>query len=93
MDVTSLFTNIPQEEGLTTVCRAYEHFHGNNPSIPTHYLREMLSLTLKENSFQFNGKNGYPQICGTTMGNKMAVAFANVFMADIETKILSKSVT
>ena len=27
MDVTSLYTNIPQEEGITTVCNAYENFH------------------------------------------------------------------
>ena len=41
--------------------------------------------------FQFNGKN-YLQIHGTAMGTKMAVAFANIFMAHIETQILSKSV-
>ena len=91
MDVTSLYTNIPQEEGITTVCRAYENFHKNNPPIPTHYLREMLRLILKENYFQFNGKN-YLQIHGTAMGTKMATAFANIFMAEIETQILSKSV-
>ena len=84
MDVTSLYTNIPQEEGITTVCRAYENFHRNNPPIPTQYLREMLRLILKENSFQFNGKI-YLQIHGTAMGTKKAVAFANIFMADIET--------
>ena len=27
MDVTSLYTNIPQEEGIDTVCRAYEIFY------------------------------------------------------------------
>jgi len=26
MDVISLYTNIPQEEGITTVCEAYEEF-------------------------------------------------------------------
>ena len=26
MDVTSLYTNIPQEEGIETVCRAYDIF-------------------------------------------------------------------
>ena len=51
----------------------------------------MLSLILKENSFQFNGKN-YLQIHGTAMGIKMAVASANIFMANIETQILSHSV-
>ena len=48
MDVTSLYTNIPQEEGITTVCHAYETFYIENPPIPTRYLREMLSLILKE---------------------------------------------
>ena len=44
MDVTSLYTNIPQEEGITTVCKAYEAFHNNKPPIPSHYLKEMLKL-------------------------------------------------
>ena len=57
MDVTSLYTNIPQEEGITIVCNAYKKFHANNPPIATNFLREMLSLILKENSFQFNGKD------------------------------------
>ena len=42
MDVTSLYKNIPQEEGITTVCNAYKRFHSNKPPIPTHFLRDML---------------------------------------------------
>ena len=57
MDVSSLYTNIPQEDGITIVCNAYENFHAQKPPIATKFLREMLSLVLKENSFQFNGKN------------------------------------
>ena len=90
MDVTSLYTNIPQEEGITTVCNTYERFHSNKPPIPTHYLREMLRLILQENSFQFHGKH-YLQTHGTAMGTKMAVSFANLFMAAVETEILSNS--
>ena len=48
MDVSSLCTNIPQEEGTSIVCEAYEKFHNYNTPIPTHYLREMLGLILKE---------------------------------------------
>ena len=90
MDVTSLYTNIPQEEGITIVCNAYENFHAKNPPIATNFLREMLSLILK-NSFQFNGKD-YLQTHGTAMGTKMAVAFANIFMASIEKEIRRQSI-
>ena len=64
--------------------------HNHNPPIPTRYLREMLGLLLKENSFQFNGDN-YLQTHGTAMGTKMAVSFANIFMAEIETKLMQQN--
>ena len=92
IDVTSLYTNIPQEEGITTVCEAYEELYEENPPIPIRYLREMPSLILQENSFQFNGKD-YLQTHGTAMETKMAVAFANIFMAKIENEILRQSTT
>ena len=75
MDVSSLYTNIPQEEGTDIVCKAYERFHNHNPPIPTHYLREMLGLILKENSFQFNGLENYLQTHGTAMGTKKKTHF------------------
>ena len=90
MDVTSLYTNIPQEEGIDTVCEAYETFYKKDTLIPTHSLRELLRLILQENSFQFDGKN-YLQTHGTAMGTKMAVAFANIFMSAVETEIINKS--
>ena len=92
MDVTSLYTNIPQEEGITTICHAYDTFYMTTPPIPTHYLREMLRLILQENSFQFNGKD-FLQTHGTAMGTKTAVSFANIFMAKIETAIIDQQST
>ena len=56
MDVTSLYTNIPQEEGIETVCKAYDSFYKDSPPIPTQYLKRALKLILQENSFEFNGK-------------------------------------
>ena len=88
MDVTSLYTNIPQEEGITTVREGYEEFCERKPPIPARFLREMLiGLILQENSFQFSGKD-YLQTHGTAMSTKMAVAFANIFMAKIEKEIV-----
>ena len=55
-------------------------------------LREMLSRILQENSFQYNG-NDFLHSHGTVMGKKMAVAFANIFMAKIERPILRQSNT
>ena len=82
MDATSLYTNIPQEEGIHIVCKAYDAFYKTEPPIPTHLLQRALRLILTENFFQFNG---------TVMGTKMAVAFANIFMAKVETEIISQS--
>lgn len=47
MDVTGLYyTNIPQEEGIEIVCRAYETFYGNELPIPTHFLSLWRKLRL-----------------------------------------------
>ena len=43
----------------------------------------MQSLILKENSIHFNGQH-YLQALGTAMGNEMAVALANIFVAKLE---------
>ena len=88
MDFTSLYTNIPQEEGINIVCNAYEAFHRKEPPSPTRLLQRALKLILAEDSFQFNGKN-YLHIHGTAMGTNMAVAFANIFMTKVETEILN----
>ena len=92
MDISSLYTNIPQEEGTEIVCKANDSFHDCNTPIPTRFLREMLGLILNENSFQFNGEN-YLQTHGTAMGTKMAISFANIFMAKVETTLIQQSET
>ena len=89
LDVCSLYTNIPQDEGIITVCRYYEDHYKSALPIPTADLRELsMQLILEENSFKFNDKH-YLQTHGIAMGIKMAVAFSIIFMADIEKKLLS----
>ena len=86
--VTSLFTNIPHNEGIEIGLQSVWKFLQSNPPSPTHYMREMLRLILKETSFQFNGKL-YLQTHRTAMGTKTAVSSANIFMSYIETQSLS----
>ena len=69
-DVTSLYANIPQEEGTQVVCKAYNKYYQNNQPVPTEFLREMLRLILKENSFKFTNKS-YLQLSGCAMGTKI----------------------
>ena len=70
--------------------KAYEDFYKNHLPIPSKFLRQMLCLILKKNSFQFNRRH-YLQTHGTATVTKMTVAFANIFMAKIEKGIISKS--
>ena len=72
------------------MCTAYETFYNDTPPIPKRLLRKALRLILQENSFQFNKQNNL-QTHETTMGSKMAVAFANIFMVEIEKQVLNKS--
>ncbi len=48
MEVTSLYTNIPQEVVIKTVSETYGEFHQGNPPASTRFLREMISLILQE---------------------------------------------
>ena len=78
----SLYTNIPQDEGIQTVLDMLDsHPDTNRPN--NNILKRMMTYILKYNYFQFNNDN-YLQIHGTAMGTKFAPSFANIFMAHIE---------
>ena len=48
MNVASLYTNTPQEEGINIVCTAYETFYNDTPPIPKCLLRKALRLICKK---------------------------------------------
>jgi hypothetical protein len=52
---------------------------------------EILTLVLKNNKFTFD-ENHYLQINGTVMGTKMAPCYANIFMGDLEERLLLSSI-
>ena len=90
LDVSSLYTNIPQSEGIDVICRHYEDHYEQKLPIPTNDLRELMRLILEENSFKFNERH-FLQTHGVAMGTKMAVAFSVIFMADLEKRLLTAS--
>ena len=83
-DVISLYTIIPQKEGLDDTENVLNK--RNNPNISTSFLIRLLEIVLSENIFEFSDQL-YKQNVGTSMGTHPAPAFANNFMAKIDIKI------
>ncbi|KAJ1088372.1 hypothetical protein NDU88_001529 [Pleurodeles waltl] len=87
-DVTSLYTNIPHDDGLMALSEALNKRTVKKPS--TNVLTNFARVILKSNNFTFNGKH-YLQIQGTSMGTRMAPSYANIFMGKLEDYILASS--
>ena len=91
LDVTSLYTNIPNDEGIEVISETLKRERKGEVNPKNESLVDLLEMVLKNNNFQFNNEN-YLQISGTAMGTRVAPSYANLFMADLETKLLDKSV-
>ena len=89
-DVVSLFTIIPQDEGVE--CNRQALNKRTHQSVPTEFIIRLLEIVLSENIFQFSEKY-YKQNVGTSMGSHPAPSFANNFMAKIDKMIIKISQT
>ena len=79
IDVSSLYTNIPQDEGTEACLDAIDATEASH--IPRDVLRQRV--------FSFDGKM-YEQIQGTAMGTKIAPSYANLFMDKFERAFLAQ---
>ena len=80
MDVRSLYTNIPNNEGIQAV---KDTINASPSKMPTRVITTFLILILTLNNFIFNGIN-YLQTKGCAMGTKCAPTYANIFMGKFE---------
>ena len=87
IDVKSLYTNIPHEEGIRAILTALDNKHGRMWHTRK-IIHNFLEYILKGNYFTFQNQL-YLQIHGTAMGTKMAPSYANIFMGSLEDSILS----
>ncbi len=90
IDVKALYLNIPHKEGIEAVTN---RLYKKNPlalevPLPPGTMSDLLKIVLTKNYFQFVDQM-YHQIQGTAMGTKMAPAYANLFMAELEEKLLN----
>jgi formylmethanofuran dehydrogenase subunit E-like metal-binding protein len=86
MDVASLYTNIPHDEGADFVCQFYEEtldawqlYNLNIDSLDKETVRELIMFILHNCTFEFNHVF-FKQNFGTTMGAKFSVKFVNIYM-------------
>ena len=83
LDVTSLYTNIPNKEGLKAAAKTLGKYRPGAKHPQNQSLIQLLDLVLTRNNFEFNGQH-YLQISGTAMGTKTAPSHANNFMGHFE---------
>ena len=86
IDVSSLYTNIPQDEGTSACLEAVEA--SQTTDLPTNILQALFNVVLKCNIFRFENSI-YAQTQGTAMGTKMAPSYANLFMDRFERSFLA----
>ena len=88
-DVTSLFTCVPLEE-VINICldKLFANTNTVNNLNRTE-LYKMLSFTLKQNHYLFDGKV-YNQVDGVAMGSPLGPVMANIFMCELERKALEQ---
>lgn len=90
-DVTSLYTNIPHEEGIDAAIHYINLHRKDLPSYtPTNgVFNTLLRFILGNSIFEFM-EELYQQITGTSMGTRMAPPYANLFMGRIEGDIVQR---
>jgi hypothetical protein len=85
IDVSSLYTNIPNDEGISACRDILRKFRPSTDRPHNESIIKLLHQVLHLNNFDFNQKH-FLQVGGTAMGTKVAPSFANIFMADFEEK-------
>ena len=89
IDVTSLYTKIPNKEGLQACHEAFISLENTNlQQPPAEVLTNLLEIVLKNNVFEFDGKC-YKQLSGTAT----APAYANTFLGNLENKFLNNNLS
>ncbi|XP_071792086.1 uncharacterized protein [Asterias amurensis] len=87
-DVTSLYTNIPQDEGIAACSSALAKSGHTSPPISD--IVSLMQHVLTKNNFSFMGKN-FLQVQGTAMGTRMAPSMACLFMSHLEQRMLASA--
>jgi len=86
-DISSLYTNIEQEFGATTVTNYIYKNYRNEIKINKTSFKTILRHVLINNIFEFD-KKYFLQKVGTAMGTIMAPNYANIYLSSFENKLI-----
>ena len=90
LDVSSLYTNIPHKEKIEACRKALNSSgHLSHSHLKTESICDLIRMILTMNNFEFDN-NHFIQLHGTAMGTRMAPAYTNLFMGDLEEKLLAQ---
>ena len=67
LDITSLYTNIPLNEGIQSIKEILAIHRTPNTLPHNSYIIELLEVVLTNNHFEVNGRH-IPQVSGTAVG-------------------------
>ena len=84
-DILSLYTSIPNNEGIAATKKRYDNYI--HKTLPTKIIATFLALILTLINFVFNS-NFYLQIKGCAMGTICAPAYVNIFVAEFKQKYI-----
>ena len=87
MDVRSLYTNVPNDEGVEAVKSYLRKRNRPGDGVLAKIISTFLTLILTLNNFVFNDAN-YVQVNGASMGTKCAPTYASLFMGSFEERYI-----
>ena len=90
LNVSSLFTDIPQKEGIEACRKALNSSgHLSRFCLKNESMCDLRRMILTMNNFELDN-NHFIQLLGTAMSTRMAPAYTNLFRGDLEEKLLAE---
>ena len=88
-DISSLYTNIDQDLGITAVRYFLTNFPSTTCPLPIEFIIDAIIIILQGNVFTYD-KNYYKQITGVAMGTNFAPTYAILAVGYLETMLFQK---
>lgn len=85
LDVVSLYTNIPHDEGIEAVLNNVDD---KELTVSKNVLNIFMHLALELNNFTFMNDH-YLQVHGAAMGSRFSPSYANIYMLSLEERLLN----